>query len=240
MQYIFAASAAGLFVAYPLEIVRIRLVQQRLSNIQYYGTLDGLVKVSKREGVSALYQALRPAICYSHVIRWSSHVITSLMTGFALSYLPNGSVMHTHIHRFVSSLFAAAIWFPFDSALKKVQASSNVIDDCMRPRYEAKDYVATLKQMCQGGFWELYRGFPAYIMKSVVTAVISSTSIHLCQNYWLWVNGYTQGPMDATTIPGVPQHLNPSQLRHYEWEQHRAPLYRYAHQLNELHNPARQ
>lgn len=227
------ASAAGVIAAYPLEIARLRLIQQRLSNVQYYGTLDALVKISKREGPTALFTSLSNAVCISHVIRWSSHALVSLCTGTILN-MTSWSVLHSpQIHRLCSSLLAAAIWFPFDATLKITQASSLVLDEYMRPEYVCTDYIETFKRMWHSGVKRLYRGFPAYIAKTTMTGIISSISIYLCQKYWLWINGYTQGPLDATPIQGVPQHLTPAQLRHHEWEQQRLPLYRYASHLHE-------
>lgn len=217
--------------AYPLEIVRIRLIQQRLSNIQYYGTLDGAVKISKREGLAVLVQGILPAIACCHTIRWTSHVVSSVAAGFILNHLPTSVLFQTHLHRMLSSLLAAAVWFPFDSALKKTQASSSVItDDYMKPNYFGSSYFRTLKLMWAAGPLVMYRGFSTFFWKSVATALISTTSIHFCQNYWLWVNGYTRSPTDASPLPGVPQQLTPSQLRHYEWEQQRLPLYRFRDQ----------
>lgn len=90
----------------------------------------------------------------------------------------------------------------------------------MKPDVQFNGLIDAFRQTVkQKGFFALWAGTTANLVKVVPYAGIMFATFEASKRAFLYTNGFTTSPLVDQPIPGVPQDLTPSQLKEWKLKQ---------------------
>jgi solute carrier family 25 protein 43 len=204
-------------ITYPTDMVKTRLTVAHAdpSKAKYHGIVDTFRVIWKEEGFFAFYKGMSTSIIgvvpFAGGTFMAYEVLENHLWGKSKDKL---TPLENFINGCLAASFAQTFSFPFDTIRKKLQAQSKTVHDSMKPDVEFNGmmdaFVKTIKKHGPLGLW---KGTTANLAKVAPYAGIMFAAFEACKRVFMYQNGFTVGPFNATPKPGVDQSLKPHELR---------------------------
>jgi len=221
MNAMISGSLGGIsatIVTYPTDMMKTRLTVAHAdpTKAKYHGMVDCFRVILREEGPMAFYKGLSTSVIGVIPFAGGTFMAYEILDGLWGKPKDKMTPMENFINGCLAASFAQTFSFPFDTIRKKLQAQSKTVTANMKPDVEfngmADAFVQTVKKYGPLGLW---KGTSANLAKVAPYAGIMFASFEACKRFFLYSNGYTLGPFDATPKPGVDQSLRPDELKKY-------------------------
>ncbi|XP_071504122.1 solute carrier family 25 member 43-like [Diadema antillarum] len=203
-------------VTYPTDMVKTRLIVQPTDRQRrrYKGIVHAFRLILREEGLLAFYKGMFTSLLGS--IPFSAGTFAAYEFLDMFSSKPR--YMLTPLENFINGCLAGAIAqtlsYPFDTVRKKLQAQSRVMKNGGGVDLNFHGMVGCYRAIKTTYGWQgFWRGNTANLCKIAPYAGFMFMTFEACKKVFLYENGYTISPYDATPICGVDQSMKPGELR---------------------------
>jgi len=206
-------------VTYPTDMVKTRLTVAHSdpSKAKYHGIIDCFRVILKEEGILAFYKGMSTSVIGVIPFAGGTFMAYEVLDGMWGKPKEKMTPVENFINGCLAASFAQTFSFPFDTIRKKLQAQSKTVHESMRPDVEFNGMVdAFVKTVKKHGPLGLWKGTTANLAKVAPYAGIMFAAFEACKRFFLYSNGYTVSPFNATPKPGVDQSLRPDELKKLE------------------------
>jgi len=219
MNALVAGSLGGIsatIVTYPTDMMKTRLTVAHAdpTKAKYHGMVDCFRVILREEGPLAFYKGMSTSVIGVIPFAGGTFMAYEVLDGLWGKPKDKMTPMENFINGCLAASFAQTFSFPFDTIRKKLQAQSKTVTANMKPDVEfngmSDAFVQTVKRYGPLGLW---KGTTANLAKVAPYAGNMFASFEACKRFFLYSNGYTVGPFDATPKPGIDQSLRPDELK---------------------------
>lgn len=160
------AGASSSLLANPLEVVLVRL-QTDLSKPaatrrNYKGVFDGLIRVSREEGIAGLWSGAVPTVLRAAILNAAMLAAADETKERLAVYTGKGTVVTLLLSSFMSGIAASVASLPADMIKTRLQYQSPDINGKLK---YAGIVHATRSIISEEGFFSLWRGLPTYTFR---------------------------------------------------------------------------
>jgi solute carrier family 25 oxoglutarate transporter 11 len=160
------SGASSSLLANPLEVVLVRL-QTDLSKPaatrrNYKGVFDGLIRVSREEGVAGLWSGAVPTVLRAAILNAAMLAAADETKERLAVYTGKGTVVTLLLSSFMSGIAASVASLPADMIKTRLQYQSPDINGKLK--YSGIVH-ATRSIISEEGFFSLWRGLPTYTFR---------------------------------------------------------------------------
>jgi len=217
---------AATVATYPTDMVKTRLTVAHANHAlsKYKGMVHAFQCILQEEGFLAFYKGMSASILGVIPFAGGTFMAYDVLDKAWNQPRERMNAWQNFINGCLAASFAQTFSFPFDTIRKKLQAQSKTVPADMKPDVEFNGMIDAFRQTIKkNGILGLWKGNIANLAKVAPYAGIMFAAFEFCKRIFVWNNGYTESPWRDKPLQGIPQSINPDQLRKWYQDRQKKP-----------------